>query len=265
MAAKKADGKPKLKPSRGVLNAQQARFCREYIIDGIGSYAAIRAGYSARSSKEIARVLLSRPHVQAEVLRLTKAQAKRLEMSADSVLELLWGTASADPNEIDGIQIGCCRYCHGKDHRYQQTPAELERSRESWQIELTKLLESEKEEDQIKAQAYPAFDERGGVGYNPNNEPNPTCPECFGEGVQRPFLRDTRKLGKAAKALYAGIKITKDGVEIKKNSQDAARMAIAKHFGLMMDRTQISYDLSNLTDEDLEALERIHTKIKPGQ
>jgi hypothetical protein len=57
----------------------------------------------------------------------------------------------------------------------------------------------------------PAPELAGGIGFNPNLEPNPNCPECFGRGVESVIVTDTRKLtGKAAK-LYAGVQQTNRG------------------------------------------------------
>lgn len=47
------------------LTDKQKAFCHEYIIDFNGSAAAIRAGYSADSSRSIASELLTKPDIQA--------------------------------------------------------------------------------------------------------------------------------------------------------------------------------------------------------
>ncbi|MBT9493880.1 MAG: terminase small subunit [Paucibacter sp.] len=62
-------------------------------------------------------------------------------------------------------------------------------------------------------------------------DPNPQCVECEGEGHGDVLIADTRKLSPAARALYAGVKITKDGLEVKMHSKLEAGKEIGKHMG----------------------------------
>lgn len=68
------------------LSEKRKRFAQEYVVDLVGSAAAIRAGYSERRAKQAASDLLSDPEVQAYVQQLREAQAKRCEITADMVL-----------------------------------------------------------------------------------------------------------------------------------------------------------------------------------
>ena len=63
-------------------------------------------------------------------------------------------------------------------------------------------------------------------------DPNPACDECGGEGYGRVFAQDTRKLNPVARSLYAGVKVTKDGFEVKMHSKEAALEKLFKHLGL---------------------------------
>jgi hypothetical protein len=92
-----------------------------------------------------------------------------------------------------------------------------------------------------------AFDEQGGIGYSPLNAPNPDCPRCGGDGMQRVVAKDTRYLSAAAASLYAGAKQTKDGFEIKMHSKLDAIEKLAKHLGLYeKDNQQKADPLSTL-------------------
>ena len=72
------------------LSARQERFCREYLIDGCGKRAYIRAGYAPKSAEVCASQLLRKPKVSARIEELRAEQARRLEFDADRVLlELL--------------------------------------------------------------------------------------------------------------------------------------------------------------------------------
>ena len=66
------------------LTARQSRFVEEYLVDGSGRQAAIRAGYSARSAQQIGSNLLRKPKV-AEALA-----ARRAVVSARCELESGW-------------------------------------------------------------------------------------------------------------------------------------------------------------------------------
>jgi phage terminase small subunit len=63
-------------------------------------------------------------------------------------------------------------------------------------------------------------------------DPNPGCEECDGEGFGRVFVADTRHLSAKARALYAGVKVTKEGLEVKMHSKLDAIEKLAKHLGL---------------------------------
>lgn len=68
------------------VTPKQARFVEEYLKDLDATAAAIRAGYSARSAKQHAHDLLSKPHIQAAVAAAQAARSKRTEIDQDYVL-----------------------------------------------------------------------------------------------------------------------------------------------------------------------------------
>ena len=67
------------------LTPKQAAFVREYLIDGNGSAAAIRAGYSAKSAKDVASENLKKPMVAAAIKAATKIVAEKTETDAEWV------------------------------------------------------------------------------------------------------------------------------------------------------------------------------------
>ena len=71
------------------LSPKIERFCREYVIDMNGAQAAIRAGYSARSAKEQASALLTKPNVKLFVAQLQAELAESTKVKAvDVIMEL---------------------------------------------------------------------------------------------------------------------------------------------------------------------------------
>lgn len=73
-----------------VLTPKQARFAEEYVLDHNGAAAAVRAGYSARSAKQIATELLTKPDLRAAVAAQEALVAAEMAMTRQRVVgELL--------------------------------------------------------------------------------------------------------------------------------------------------------------------------------
>jgi phage terminase small subunit len=68
------------------LTAKQEQFCKEYLIDLNAKQAAIRAGYSEKTSGEMGYENLNKPQIAARVQELMAERSKRTEISADYVL-----------------------------------------------------------------------------------------------------------------------------------------------------------------------------------
>lgn len=67
-------------------NPRHERFCREYIIDYIGTQAAIRAGYKSSNARDQSSTLLTKPDILARVRELQQEQMERLALNADMVV-----------------------------------------------------------------------------------------------------------------------------------------------------------------------------------
>ncbi len=214
-------------PSKKPLTRREQLFVAKLLIFGSPGRAVIECGwYRGTNPKRKGEKLCRRPHIRAAIDKARAEQAERLKLTADMVVELIRDQAEADPNELIEYRRECCRYCWGIDNRYQYTPAELERAR-------TAHLDKQKHDTKLGD-----FDEQGGRGFNPKLVPNPKCPECHGDGEGREFIHDTRFLSNAARALYAGVKVTEKGIEVKTNSQDKAREMLAKHAGVVRERLE---------------------------
>lgn len=227
-------------------------FVQEYLVDLNGYRAAIRAGYSPRSARQTASELLAEPHVQAKVQAAMDARAERTGITADRVLERYWGIATADARELIELHRGSCRYCWGKDHRFQRTQSERDRDYAAWCQRV-----KEANGDAAKLADVGAWDEAGGVGFHPYIDPNPKCPECFGEGLERVVPKDTRDLSPGARTLFAGVKTTQHGLEIKMHDQLGALRDVGRHLGLFKDKIEhtgknggpIKHALTDILDE----------------
>jgi phage terminase small subunit len=161
--------------------------------------------------------------VAAEVARRQKMLSEKTEITHEMVLERYWMIATANPNELAQYRRENCRHCWGDGHLYQWTEPEYQAACQ-----------------QAKEDGLAAPPEAGGFGFDPTRLPHPDCPQCRGEGVGRVFVTDTRKLSPEAAALYAGVKLGKDGLEVKTHNQLAALDAVGRHIGFFKDKVEVS-------------------------
>ena len=229
-----------------------------------------KAGYKCYNSKGIrfdTRYIQSQAR-EIEGVPWVKQEIRRLRIdNAELALERLHQVANTSPAELVNNVIDSCRFCWGTDNKYQRTAREMADQREQWEKKLNRLKNSNEEKDRELASEMGEFDEKGGIGYNPTKGPNPKCEECFGRGVPVVVLADTRYLSDGAISLYAGVKQTDKGIEMKIHDQNAARMAMAKHHGLLVDKVEHSgkIDVEQLTADQREAeIRAILTSIGGG-
>jgi phage terminase small subunit len=226
------------KAEQSGLTEQQKRFADEYLIDLNATAAYKRAGYRAtgRSAIVNASRLLTNADLQKYLREQYAARAHRVELRQDDVVRELQAIMSVDPNEIVSFRRECCRHCWGKGHAYQfRTKRELDSTRRAHAKDLRAAQKAE-----IPEPDWPVFDASGGLGFDPSREPSAECPECNGAGFGRVFIADTRRLSPAAKSLYAGVKHTKDGIEVRLHSKEKAIELVMRHLGMLKDRVEVS-------------------------
>jgi len=81
------------------LTAKQSAFVKEYLIDLNGAKAAIRAGYSKNSAKEISSENLTKPNILQAIEKAMKKRSDRVEITADMVLKELGSIAFSKNDE----------------------------------------------------------------------------------------------------------------------------------------------------------------------
>lgn len=81
-------------------NPRRERFCREYVIDGNATQAAIRTGYSTGSAKVTASRLLSDVNVRRRIEELRGAVNEKLDITAERVLREAARLAFSDPRKF---------------------------------------------------------------------------------------------------------------------------------------------------------------------
>lgn len=82
------------------LTDKQKIFCREYIVDLNATQAAIRAGYSEKTAKDIGCQNLAKLNIQTEIAELMENREERLDVSADNVVRELMNIAMSDIGAI---------------------------------------------------------------------------------------------------------------------------------------------------------------------
>lgn len=82
------------------LTAKQQRFCDEYLIDLNATQAAIRAGYSPDTAKEIGCENLTKPNIRAQIDKAMAERSKRTGASADRVVMELAKIAFVNASDV---------------------------------------------------------------------------------------------------------------------------------------------------------------------
>lgn len=208
------------------LTPAQALFAHEYLRDLNATQAYLRThpGVTSRTASVEGVRLLKHPAVASEIGRVRKELQSTIGFDVGTMLRREAEIAFADPRELVEHVVECCRHCHGVDHRYQHTEAEMEQRKRAHALALA-------DASSARRKVLGDFDPQGGIGWDPRRAPHPECPECHGRGVGRTIVHDTRHLSPAARALYAGIKQTKSGIEVLMQDQAVARERIERHLG----------------------------------
>lgn len=69
------------------LTAKQALFVKEYLVDLNATGAAIRAGYSEKTAKEMGHENLTKPHIASAVQEAMQERSQRVQIDAEWVLK----------------------------------------------------------------------------------------------------------------------------------------------------------------------------------
>jgi len=240
------------------LTAKQRRFVIEYPIDSNGTQAAIRAGYSEATAGQIGFQLLQRTDILEGIAKREEELAAAAGVTVEGILRDWQLIKDADPSELIWIEIRCCRHCYGAGHEYEWNEWEWRKA-----CEAAAAHRCGSKCEQPCERGNPPFP-AGGLGFTPHRPPVQGCPNCKGDGEQFTKIADMRNVSPAARRLIAGVKQTKDGIEIKMRDQTDAVKNLAQFRGMMVTRGEISgpgggaipvasatVNLSELTDAQL--------------
>lgn len=205
------------------------RFVEEYAKDRNGTQAAIRAGYSPLGADVTAVRLLADARIQVLIAEQMERVSKAALYEAADLLRDWVEVACVDASRIVKTRRLNCRHCWGVNHAYQWGAREYAEACDK----ALQDAETLKREPQM-----PSCD--GGFGWRHNEEPNQECPECSGEGIEDVYIADFDTLTAAERKLIAGVKRTKDGIEVKLKDQEAVRARIAQHLGMLIERKELT-------------------------
>lgn len=208
------------------LSNREARFVMELANDNNAAEAYLRSGYRSKSPNAHASRLAAKGSIQAAAAHVRAKVAERIGYRAEEALQFAADVLRADPRELVEYRRGCCRFCHGKGHLYQRTEGEMARDRAKHDTQV------ERRQGRNKDYEDPGFNEMGGAGFDASLDPHPECPDCAGEGIGRTVLKDTRNLSREAAALFAGVKVTKDSIEVKMHDKVAMVDKMFRYHGL---------------------------------
>lgn len=224
------------------LSERDERFALEYVKDFKGGPAARRAGIAnPATANSWACRALARPEVAARIAQLKAEQKQRAKVEVADLVDRLARIATTDASELVEFRRCCCRHCWGVGFRYQHTDGGLRAAR-ARHAQAVKRAQAEGRD--LTEDIDLVFDEEGGGGFKASNDPNPECPECCGDGVGVPFLKDTRELGPNAAAAFAGVKVTKDGVEVKTHDPIKAIELLGRHLAMFSDTVNLKGHLT---------------------
>lgn len=188
-----------------------------------GVEAALAAGYSPHGASVTAARLLADSNIVEAVRERITQRALVADITPQQVLAHWVAIANADPSALVRSRRLNCRHCWGTNHGYRWKAHELA---EAW--------------DEATAHDEPMPDTTGGVGFRRTDDPNPDCPRCDGEGELDVYVADISMVPEKDRVLYAGLKQTKDGLEIKMHDQQAAWDNIRDWLGMIVKRGELT-------------------------
>ncbi len=193
-----------------------------------------QASYAVRHSG--AQEVRARPHVMAAIKARLAQATERSGLDIGWLLQRFVDIATADPRELIGLKIGCCRFCYGIDHQYQwrerEFAEEYDKAQRKYEREKKRAFGGEPDDVEFPNAA-------GGFGFVATKPPVAECPECHGEGIERFVPRDTDHLSDQALLLYGGVKAKRDGYEIIIADRGKALENVGRIMGAFNDKLHI--------------------------
>lgn len=195
-------------------------------------------GWSAQAVADAASKVAGDPRVDHRINELSvkkvEAATEEFDMTVKKLLRVFLEIAFTDPNELVAVRAGACRHCWGAGGAYHWKEREYLEAMEDWQRAVRAW-----ERDGSRTEEPKMPDASGGLDYRFTADPNPTCKNCEGVGLERVNIRDTTKLSPGALHLYRGAQPTANGYKILFGDKDKALDSIGRMLGAFDDRLRV--------------------------
>lgn len=130
------------------LTEKQKRFCDEYLTDMNATQAAIRAGYSKKTAKQIGQENLTKLVLKNYIQERLKQKESELIADSDEVLKYLTAVMRGETQSeiviVEGIGDGC-----SEARTMQKAPDERERLKAAEMLGKAHCIFTEKVEQQV--------------------------------------------------------------------------------------------------------------------
>lgn len=190
-------------------------------------------GMDERTVNRKASETAALPGVRARISNLKQEQFDSFMFKQIDVLRDWVAIATADPTELIRSRRWCCRHCYGEGHAYEWAG---EREFAAALDEV--MMSNDMRRRGSIPRALPSCD--GGFGYVRNRLPVKDCPVCHGDGTLDVYISTPEEWSPEARKLYAGIKQTKDGIQVLMRDQDGAMKNIAQFLGMLVTKSEVS-------------------------
>jgi phage terminase small subunit len=192
--------------------------------------------------------------VARRIDELRKAAGDTFKMEAMDVFNQWVQIVTADPADLVRYRRVCCRYCHGVDGGYQWI------DENEYALAVARAMDSKKAPPELA----------GGYGFLSNKPPHPDCKQCAGEGFGDVLITPTDELPPQAKLLYAGLRKSREGVQVLMRDQDDALRNIARFLGMTKQEIKLTtpnnqplVSVSTVTADPVQAA-RLYQEIMNG-
>ncbi|MGV2811728.1 terminase small subunit [Enterobacter cancerogenus] len=200
-----------LNPDEFGLSEKEGIFAEEVARGAklIEAYRKAKYSDDPKTAYAQASKMVRKHNISRAIRWLRDKRQKRYTAELDELVHQLMAIANADPNVLTQHRRNNCRYCWGENHLYQW--------RDIQEFDCAAALNAK------DGKAEPEY---GGLGFVDSTLPNPECPKCSGEGVGQVHFADTSLIDGDERWLYAGVKQTKDGLQLMMHDQDSARRTL---------------------------------------
>jgi phage terminase small subunit len=192
--------------SRAVaLTPKEETFCARLAQHGNATRAYREAfdpsGLTYQSLRQTAYQLAHEPHIEARFYQLLDEAAGNAVVSISARMTELQRIVFGDRGEVEALTTGACRRCWGKDFGHHWLDED----------EHTAAVAAAFDRAAASGKRFRMPSNAGGYGYQADRSPNPLCPSCRGEGLQRLVLTPTDQLSPSARAMVKGYTVRSNG------------------------------------------------------